>query len=164
MRRLYLILPDTTTTKALVAELEKAGVPERHLHVVASTGTSLEGLPAAGMLQKTEFGHGVEVGASLGALAGLLGSLLADQLPAPDIDLTLQAIIGMTLAGALFGALASGLISKDAHNRKLDAFEGDLARGRLLLLADIPKNQVDRWKRTILDHYPRAKIGVAKFK
>lgn len=164
MRRLYLVIPDKSTCAALVAELERAGIPERHLHVVAGMGTSLAGLPEAGMLQKTEFGHGVEVGALLGAIAGFLGSLMAEKLPTPAMDLSLKAIIGMTLAGALFGALASGLMSKDTHNRKLNAFAGDLARGRLLLLADIPKEHVERWKKTILEHYPSARIGVAKLK
>jgi hypothetical protein len=164
MRRLYLVLPDKSTCSALVDELEKAGVPERHLHVVANFGTKLDGLPEAGVLQKTEFGHGVEIGALLGAVAGLLGSLMAKYMPVPAIDLSLQAIALMTAAGAVFGALASGLMSKDAHNRKLDAFKSDLAHGRLLLLADIPKPQVAEWKKTILSHYPAARIGVAKVK
>jgi len=81
MKRLYFMLPDKDTCIRVVAELENAGVPERHLHAIASMAVSLDGLPEAGIIQKSELTHGVEKGIALGGVAGLLGGMLAMAFP-----------------------------------------------------------------------------------
>ena len=65
-RRLYLMCPDEQSCKALVRDLERHGVSEKHLHVVGSLTRSLEGLPEAGVLQKTELINGLIWGLGLG--------------------------------------------------------------------------------------------------
>jgi hypothetical protein len=53
-----------------------------------------------------------------------------------------------------------GLISKDIHSKKLAAFERDIANGRILLIVDVPKEDVEQWKQLIIEHHPEAEIGV----
>ena len=73
------MLPDAESCKSLVADLEEHGVAERHLHVIGGLAQSLDGLPEANILQKTELAHGLEWGTGLGGVAGLLGHLLPSQ-------------------------------------------------------------------------------------
>ena len=52
MRRLFFLTPDSGSCHAIVDELKEMGVPQRHLHVVASIEQTLEDLPEAGILQQ----------------------------------------------------------------------------------------------------------------
>ncbi|MDJ0806466.1 MAG: DUF1269 domain-containing protein, partial [Gammaproteobacteria bacterium] len=84
MRRLYFLTPNVGSCQAIVNELKETGVPQRHLHVIAGIEQALEDLPEAGILQKTELKHGIELGAGLGGTAGVLGGLLAMTFPPPS--------------------------------------------------------------------------------
>ena len=161
MKRLYFMLPDTESCKKVVIELELAGIPKRHLHVVASLAVPLEDLPEATLLQKSELTHGIEKGIALGGCAGLLGGLLVVYFPPAGMVLGSAALLSaVTAGGAGFGALAMGLISKDIHSKKLAAFERDIAHGSILLMVDVPKKEVNQWKQLIIEHHPEAEIGV----
>jgi len=160
MKRLYFMLPDKEICKKVVGELENAGIPQRHMHAVASLAVSLDGLPEASMVQKSELAHGIEKGVALGGAAGLLGGLLAVAFPPAGLVIGGGALLMTTAAGAGFGALATGLISKDQHNKEFDAFEKELSHGKILLLADVPKKEIERYRKLILDHHPDADISV----
>ena len=158
MRRLYLLLPSLESCESLVGELEASGIPERHLHVVASISQDLHGLPEAGVLQKTEILRGVALGAVLGGVGGMLGGWLAMTFPPAGLVLGTPAVVISTLAGAGLGALTSALMSSHEHNHKLDAFEGAIERGEILLLLDVPRDQVPEIRNRILEHHPEADI------
>jgi len=160
-KRLYFMLPDTESCRAVVAEMQDAGIPQRHMHAVAGMGISLEDLPKATTLQKSEFAHGIEAGMGLGGAAGLLGGLLAVTFPPAGLMLAGAAILaGATLAGAGFGALVSGLVAKDMPSHALEAFEEGIAEGKILLLVDVPRKRVDEFTAMVKKHHPEAEIGV----
>jgi hypothetical protein len=159
MRRLYCMLPDVETCSAVVGELEAEGIPERHLHVIASDAVPLKGLPEASIIQKSEFASGIEKGIGLGGAAGLLGGILAVAFPPAGLVVGGQALLLMAAAGAGFGGIVSGLVAKDIPNHKLKAYEEDLYHGRVLLLVDVPKREVDKWSDLIRQHHPEAEIG-----
>ena len=161
MKRLYFMLPDTESCKKVVTELKSAGIPERHLHVVASLAVPLEDLPEATLLQKTELTHGIEKGIALGGVAGLLGGMLVVAFPVTGLVVGGAALLtAVTAGGAGFGALAMGLISKDIHSNRLAAFERDIERGHILLIVDVPKKDIEQWKKLVIEHHPEAEIGV----
>ncbi len=162
MRRLFFLIPDKASCQAIVEELEGAGVPERHLHVIASLEQALDGLPEANMLQKSEFLHGMAIGAGLGGTAGLFGGLLAMAFPPAGIMLGGGALLAGTAAGAVFGAAVSALMSSHEHNHNLDAFQMAIEAGEILLMVDVAKKAVVTTRKMILEHHPEAKIGVAK--
>jgi len=161
MKRLYFMLPDKESCKKVVTQLERAGIPERHLHVVASLTTPLDDLPEATALQKSELAHGIEKGLAMGGVAGLLGGLLVVAFPPAGLVVGGAALLTAVTAGSAgFGALAVGLISRDMHNKDLEVFEKDIDRGHILLIVDVPKHEVEQWKRLIAEHHPEAEIGV----
>jgi hypothetical protein len=161
VKRLYFMLPDKESCKNVVAELRCAGIPDRRLHVVASLAISIDDLPEAGLLQRTELVHGLERGLALGGTAGLLGGMLVLAFPPAGLVVGGQALVAaVTAGGAGFGALVLGLISKDTHNKDLAAFESDISHGRILLMVDVPKEHVEQWKQLILEHHPEAEISV----
>ncbi|MEN8166296.1 MAG: DUF1269 domain-containing protein [Pseudomonadota bacterium] len=162
MRRLFFLTPDVNSCQAIVQELEASGVPERHLHVIASIEQALDDLPEAGILQKTELLHGIEKGVGLGGTAGMLGGLLALAFPPAGIVLGGGALLAGAAAGAGFGAVVTALMTSHEHNHDLDAFQRAIETGEILLMVDIPRGQVDKTKELILGHHPEAKIGVAK--
>ena len=162
MRRLYCMLPNADVCKAVVAELEAAGIPERHLHAIAGHSVELQDLPKASLIQKSEFARGIEKGIGIGGAAGLLGGLLAVTFPPAGLVLGGEALLTMLAAGAGFGGLVSAMVAKDIPNHELESFQDGLDYGKILLLVDVPKSEMDKWSGLIREHHPGAEIGVAK--
>lgn len=162
-RRLYFMLPDVSHCQQLVGELTKVKIPKRDIHVMARHDTPLNGLHKASALQRTELLHGLEVGAGVGGLAGMLAGLLVVAFPPAGVILGGgAAIIGTTLAGASFGSLVSALIARDIPNHELTDFQVRVALGEILLLLDIPTQRVEEIMKLIRVTHPEAQIGVVK--
>jgi hypothetical protein len=161
-RKLYFTLPDVKHCQQLVTELKKQGLAERHIHVIARGDIPLAGLHEASTLQKTELAHGLELGAGIGGIAGLLGGLLAITFPPAGLVLGGGAIFGTTLAGASFGTIVSGLIARDIANHELEAFQTQIANGQILLILDILTQKVEEIAQLIKTTHPEAEIGIVK--
>jgi hypothetical protein len=163
-RRLYFTLPDVQHCKQLVAELQAAvGLNENYIHVIARDNIVIDDLPKANLLQKTELVHGLELGLGVGGVAGMLGGLLTVTFPPAGLALAGGAVILMTtLAGAGFGGLVSALVASDIPNHELEAFQGKIALGEILLILDIPTIQVKEIIDLIRMTHPEAKIGIIK--
>ena len=159
-KRLYFTLPDAQLCSRVVAELKEAGIPERHMHAIAGITHTLEGLPRASVLQKSEFIHGLEAGLGFGGAAGLLGGLLAITFPPAGLILGGAAVVATTLAGAGFGALISGLVASDMPNHTLEKFAQEIEAGKILLLVDVPRKQTETFINLIKTHHPEADIRI----
>jgi hypothetical protein len=158
------MLPDVEHCKQLVAELQLVGITERHIHVVARDDIPLKGLHRASVLQKTELAHGLELGAGVGSVAGMLGGLLAVVFPPAGVVLGGGAAIiaTTTLAGAGFGSIVSALVARDFPNHELEAFQTKIAQGQILLILDISAPQVEEITQLIKNTHPEAEIGIVK--
>lgn len=162
MRKLWVVLPNRASCERLVNELELFGIPERQMHVLASLGQDLRGLPEADVWQKTELARGVEWGIGLGGVAGLLGALLALRFPPAGLSLGLGSVILATLGGGGVGALVNALLGVHRHSHWLDDFRKEIAAGRLLLLIDLSGGQVAPVRERILELDPQVRLGVLK--
>jgi len=161
-RRLYFTLPNVDCCKQVVSELQAEQIESQHIHVVANEGISLEGLPKADDLQKTELVHGAEMGATVGGAAGMLGGLLAVTFPPAGIVLAGGAmmILATTLVGAGFGGIVSALVARDIPNHELDEFQTALIQGQILLILDIPTKQVAEICYLVKQNHPDANINI----
>lgn len=155
MRRIYFLVPNVETTKKIVDELLLARVEERHIHVIAKRDTSLEDLPEATFLQKTDFIPSLEQGLAIGGATGTLAGLVAVVLPT-GLILGGGAVLATALVGAGMGAWASSLIGASVGNRRLKEYENAIERGEILVMVDVPKAQVETIEELIHMHYPQA--------
>ncbi len=158
VRRIYFLVPDVTTTKRIVDELLLARIEERHIHVIAKSGTPMEDLPEANLLQKSDFIPAVERGLALGGTTGILAGLVAVTLPATAPMLAGGILLMATLSGAGIGAWAGGMVGVSVGNTRIKQFEKAIEAGQLLLLADVPKSRVDEIEERVKQHLPEVEI------
>lgn len=159
MRRLYFMVPNVSSAKAIVDELLLARIEERHIHIVAKEGTPLQDLPEAGLTQRSDFVPALERGLAVGGATGALAGLVAMTFPPAGLALGGGALLAMSLAGAGFGAWFSSMIGSDVPNSQIKQFEDAIAQGELLMMVDVPKSRVDEISELVKKHHPEAEIN-----
>jgi hypothetical protein len=141
-RRLYYLLPDPGSARAIMDDLLLARIEERHIHFVARAGTPMDGLHEANVLQTTDVVHGAQQGALIGAALGAGGGVLLMQLVITDPTWQVAAFFLTTAFGALFGAWAASMAGAAVPNSRHKAFADEIERGRILLIVDVPEHKV----------------------
>ena len=142
-KRIYWLLPDLKSACEVMNDLLLARIENSHIHFMAREGVDLTGLHEANLLQATDFVRsaqmGLALGAALGAAAGALITLssLGDLVSKPGL------VAALTALGAGFGAWSASMIGASMPSQRLRRFEPALARGEILLLADVPARRVD---------------------
>ena len=155
-RRIYFLLPNVGSARQVVNELLLARIGDHHIHVMASEGIDLGDLPAANLLQRSDFIHGVEIGLSVGGATGIVAGLIAVAFPPEGIVLGGWTLLAMALAGALIGAWVAGMIGTDIPNSQLREFAAGVAAGQILMMVDVPKSKVAKVTDMIRKHHPEA--------
>ncbi len=156
MKRIYFLAPDISTTEAIVEELRNKGFEENQIHILAKRNTPLASLPEAGITIKTDFISALERGAALGGSAGLLAGVVA--LRFAGFAIAGGPLLGVLFAGATIGSLAAGLSGLSVGNSKLKQFEQAIEDGQLLILLDIPRDQIEQVSDSITKHHPKAEF------
>lgn len=155
MRRIYFLVPNLETTTKIIEELLLERVEERHIHVLGKRGVSLENLPEATFLQKSDFIPSLEQGIALGAATGLLGGLVAMVLPT-GLILGGGAVLAISLAGAGVGGLMSSMVGSSIGNRWIEKFQPAVERGEFLVMIDVHRDRVEEIETIIKKHHPEA--------
>ena len=155
-RRLYFLLPDVKSAKAVFKKLLLARIDDHHIYFMAKEGLSLSDLPEATMLQKSDEIHGLGLGFVVGGATGALAGVIAMLFPPSGLAMGLGVILAMSLIGAVVGIWASGMIASDVPNTRLKKFAKDIERGKILMMVDVPKDQVKEIDQMIKENYPDA--------
>ncbi len=158
MRRIYFLVPGVSEAKRIVDELLLARVEERHIHIIAREGVSLENLPEASLAQKSDLVPALERGIGVGGATGILAGIVAVSFPPAGLVLGGGAILGIGLAGAGFGALMSTMIGVSAPNSRIAQFQQAIENGELLMMVDVPKGRVAEIEALVSKHHPDAEI------
>ena len=158
-RRLYYMLPDVPSARALLDELLLARIEERHMHFWAKEGTALPDMPEANFTQKTDLVHGVESGILTGGALGVIAGALLVQFPPEGLQLPMVAILFTGIAGVLFGAWASGMVAAALPNSRLEAFQAGIESGKVLLMVDVPFRRVAEIEELVEKRHPEIRFG-----
>ena len=156
MRRIYFLAPNIEITHKIVDELRTLGIKDHHLHILAKRDTPLEDLPEATEFQKTDFIPAVERGAALGATTGLLAGLVG--LRFAGFAIAGAPVLGVLVFGGTIGAMMSGLAGLQVGNSRVKKYEDAIENGKLLVMVDIPKEQIDEISKVIIKHHPDAEF------
>ncbi|MHB8621769.1 MAG: DUF1269 domain-containing protein [Sulfuricaulis sp.] len=155
-RRLYFLLPNIKGAKAVFRNLLLMRIEDRHMHFLARKGMALSDLPEATMLQKSDEIHGLALGLVVGGATGALAGVVAMMFPPSDLAMGLGVILAMSLIGAIVGIWASGMIAADVPNSRLEKFAKDIERGKILMMVDVRKHQVEEITDMIREQHPDA--------
>jgi|KBSSwiStaDraftv2_1062776.scaffolds.fasta_scaffold21808_5 hypothetical protein len=142
-KRIYWLLPDLPSARAVMSDLLLARIENSHIHFMAREGVELSGLHEANLLQASDFVRsaqmGLALGAALGAAAGAAITLssLGEMVSKPGL------VAALTALGAAFGAWSASMIGASMPSQRLRRFDAALARGEILLMADVPARRVD---------------------
>ena len=157
MKRIYFLVPTVEIAKTIVDELLLARIDERHIHILAKHGTPLEDLPEASLLQKSDFIPAMERGLAVGGTVGTLAGLIAVALgPVSLVVAGGGIVLAGGLAGAGVGAWLSGMVGLSVDNSRLKHFEAAIERGELLMMIDVPRDQVAHITELVSTHHPEA--------
>lgn len=157
MRRIYFLVPETTTAEAIINELLLERIEQRHIHIVAKPQTPLADLPEASVLESSDFYPALEQGIALGGVTGLLAGLAAVALPT-GLVLGGGAVMAITLAGAGVGGLMSSMVGISADSRRIEDYHSAIERGELLLMIDVPRERAEEIETIIMKHHPEAEF------
>lgn len=154
-RRLYFLLPDVESTRKTVDELLLTHIEFGHMHVMARDSISLEGLPEANLLQKSDIVHGFESGMIIGGIIGVIAGTVT--MLFPDVSaLGGWLVLGCAIFGTAIGAWVSSMIGSDVRNSRLKRFEHPIADGQILLMVDIPRSMIDEVTQLVYRNHPEA--------
>jgi len=158
MRRLYFLVPDPQAGKKAVDELLLSRIEWKHIHVLAKRGTPLEDLPEASVWQKSDIIPAMQRAVPLGGATGILCGLVALALEPHLIVAGGAVLLGMSLAGVGVGVYLGGMVGLNVGNTRLKAFEQAIERGELLVIADVPRDQVEEITERLRKVHPKVEV------
>lgn len=157
MKRLCFVSPDVSHARDAIHALRDAGVPDRHLYVVAQQGVDIAGLPDAGP-EDNDFLPAYERGLALGGASGLLAGLLVMAFPPAGIVVGGGALMLVTLFGAGLGGLLTGLAGAAFPTSRLKQFERDIEAGAVVIMADVRNDDIEKCKQAVHQLGPEIEI------
>jgi len=142
-KTLYCLMSDSSRCPRLMDQLLEAGMSRRHIRMVNRGRKEFAGIRRATLLQTTDVGHGVTLGAGVGGLAGALGGYFAaTHASVSALAETNSAWLYVAAAGAAFGAIVTGVITRNMPNRNLVPFLMRIGTGGCLLILDVPTHRI----------------------
>lgn len=156
MKRLCFLSPDIEHTERVVDALKINNIAEKHIYVVAKEGVELEELPDAGP-ESNDFLPAYERGIAFGGIGGLIAGLIALVLPS-GLVIGGGTVLLFELYGAGMGGLLTGIAGASFPSSRLKQFEEAIEQGKLLIMADIPKDKVEYFESLIKDIEPTTEV------
>ena len=158
-RRLYFVLPDIASARAMLDEMLLARIEVKHIHFLGTRGTLPPDLPEASVLQKTDIVHGAQMGLVIGAVVGAAAGGLVVMFPPEGVTLKLIAVLAAALGGAFFGAWVSSMVASAVPNSRLKPFENAIEAGRVLMMVDVPMTRTQEICELVTRRHPEAVSG-----
>ncbi|WP_034298376.1 hypothetical protein [Herbaspirillum sp. RV1423] len=158
-QRLYFMLPDIPSARSMLDELLLARIEIRRMHFWARDGELPDDMPDANFFHKTDLTHGAEMGLLAGGLIGLLGGIWLMVFPPDWVQLNMLTVLVTTVVGAVLGSWMSGMAAAAIPNSRLKNFHEDIARGKVLLLVDVPFKRIEEIEDLVASRHPEAMFG-----
>jgi hypothetical protein len=158
-RRLYFVLPDIESARAMLNEMLLARIECRHIHFLSRRDTLPDDLPQANVLQKTDIVHGAQVGVAIGGIVGAIAGALLVFFPPEGVTLKLITVLVVAIGGAVFGAWASSMVASSVPNSRLKTFHAQMEAGKVLMMVDVPMRRVQEICELVAGRHPEALSG-----
>ena len=158
-RRLYYMLPDIPSARAMLDELLLARIEISHIKFLAKDKALPPDMPDCSFLQRTDIVHGAQLGMVIGGIVGLATAIFLTLFPPDGWSIRTATILLVALGGALFGGWASGMNAAAIPNTKLEQFAPRIAQGQVLMIVDVPPGRVAEIEEMIEKRHPDFSFG-----
>lgn len=155
LRRLFFLFPDELHAQRVVNQLYSLNIPKRRIHAIARN-VELKSLPQATQRQKNgaasrieRFMWGLNLVVFAFAFIALVTLIVVGEF--------IWAMISLAIMVATFIAGAQFVVH--VPNVHLTEFIEALSHGEILLIIDVPSNQVDDIQGFMRHKYPEAVVG-----
>lgn len=160
MRRMYFLTQSTDSARRITDELLLGRIVETHIHILTHTDHLPDDLPEEATGDESDFWPALFKGLGLGGLTGLIIGIVIALIPYFGIGkeaLTTTPFLAlMVVFGALMGAFAAAIVGVSVVNPSLERFEKALDDGKILVMADVPRDRVDELAERIKKAEPAA--------
>ena len=160
MKRLYYLTKNIDSTEQISNDLHEAGITDWNFHVLCKNEQGLykRHIHSANIIQKTDVVHSVEKSVLVGLGAGLVTALVLSQIPVHGSLPTWGILLGVFLAGILFGVWHGTLFGVQNENIKLKPFHDKLEQGYYLIMVDVSNNQIAQVRELMKKLHPEAQF------
>ena len=160
MKRLYYLTENLESTGRISTELHQSGITDWHFHVLSKDKSGLfrRHINSATGFQSRDIIHRCEQGALVGAISGLILTLLLWLIDPAAFTMSMTTslvIVGLLI---LFGIWVGGMVGLSHENYKIKRFHSDLELGRHLLMVDVQSHQKQAVL-AIMHQHPEAKAA-----
>lgn len=157
MKRLCFLSPDLSHARQAVEDLKASGIAEKDIYALAKHGVDIENLPDAGP-ESDDFLPAYKRGLELGCTAGVLVGLTALAFPPSGIIVGGGLVLLIGLWGAGVGGILAGIAGAAFPSSRLKSFEAALDEGKILIMADVPKKDVEKYQDIIRKLDPEVEV------
>ena len=156
MKRLCFLLPDVASAHGVVDDLRANGIGDADIYVVANDKTPLGDLPDAGAIEESDFYPQLTRGLAMGGAIGAIGGLIAIRLA--GIALGGGAVLLFGLVGAGLNGLLAASAGAAFPNSRLRQFEDAIEAGHVLVMVNVPADEVPKTEALIERRHPEVEI------
>jgi hypothetical protein len=155
-RRLYFLLPDAAHVERVIDDVERAGIPRRHMHLMGSNGADMRGLGPIRITKGLDAAYWAEwwmwrINLALFATALIAFVVMLVWSPSYLAVAPLVVMVATVAAGVGFVTHVPSL--------HLDEFRAAIAHGENLLMVDTPLKRVSEIEDLVRSHHPEAVVG-----
>ncbi len=158
-RRLYFVLPDVGSARAMFDDLLLARVNANRIHFLAGDSERLGDLPKATISERSDLIEGWEVGMGLGALLGLILGFVALAVPVWWYTQPLPVFATLaicTLTGFIGGGFWTAVVATTIPNERLKPFEKSISQGKVLMMVLVPFHRINEIRELVIKKHPEA--------
>lgn len=161
MNRLCFLSPDVAHARQVVEDLKSNGIPEKHIYALAKYGVDMEDLPDSGA-DFDDFMPAYRRGLELGGTAGVLVGLTALAFPPSGLVVGGGLVVLVGLWGAGVGGMLAGIAGGSFSSSRLKSFESGIEKGQILVMADVPATDAERFEKMIKRLDPEVEVSGIK--
>lgn len=157
MQRLYFLTDSNDSARKLTERLLLERVGEEHIHILANADELPDDLPETTPDENSDFWPALGKGFGIGAVTGLVFATLLALSPLLPGGIADQApvIALITIFACVVGAFGAAIVGISVPSTLLERFRQELARGRLVVMIDVPSEKVQVVYNTIRQNVPR---------
>lgn len=140
-RRLYFVLPNADSAKAMLKEMLQARVYK--VQFLGKRGGLPSELPEASVMQDNDITRAAKRGILTGGLIGVICGEVAVLFPPESVIFEPITVPLIALLGALMGTWIASMMGGALPNTKFEGFQPEIEQGKVLMIVDVSPLRVE---------------------